>query len=525
MGLLAAGGCASVTGGHVEPLPIESAMHRREALSGPARGSGFAAATQPAEPLAVLERPFKLNPPSILQFIYYMSPSVTASREDMVSAEHALEEFKANLSRFEPFVEASGDYSDFPKRREAHGTTGEVVGGIEKETFEGARIRLEGGASTSRFMFDKVDEGEESIEEGDGAVLRARVEVPFIGSRRRQERVISQAFQESQARKARLDFLSDYRTLVISALQYYRNAIWYLGYARAYERQLAEIEKLLGEERVKPEGRSRLESSAANASVSRDQWQAWYRDSLLTLVTTLGITPEDDYELVEPQYAESPYVEQSSTPEGRQAMLDAAYRNNPTFRVLSDAIEDAELQRKQAILGQYDITAFLQADQFPFGAETFDDRVEGWTVRGGVSVRLNDRRVLTSSRLKAEAQIRQFRAQIDAEKLRIQRQIATETDTLQSNHELRVQAIKVIEAKRRDYEKRLEDYLAGDPQLAIDDVLRPLQELTSAEINLAQIERTIGLSESSLMAATGDVYRLVGMQMDDGELPDALNDQ
>ncbi len=60
----------------------------------------------------------------------------------------------------------------------------------------------------------KVDTGVYSLaanvrltaeDSGDGGLVRGRVEVPFIGSRKRQDRIISQAFQESSARKAMLD--------------------------------------------------------------------------------------------------------------------------------------------------------------------------------------------------------------------------------------------------------------------------------------------------------------------------------
>ena len=60
--------------------------------------------------------------------------------------------------------------------------------------------------------------GHKEEESGGGALVRIRGEKPFFGSRRRQERSIAQAFQESTALKAQLLYLKNYRSYVDSAL-------------------------------------------------------------------------------------------------------------------------------------------------------------------------------------------------------------------------------------------------------------------------------------------------------------------
>jgi len=236
------------------------------------------------------------------------------------------------------------------------------------------------------------------------------------------------------------------------------------------------------------------------------------------LLATLGIPPDAQYVLEEEPYRASQYVEWSRTLEGLQQMIDDANRNNPTFRVLKNAIKDAELQRSQAILGKLDITAYVEGTQFPFGAATFDDRVEGWQIEGGVTVRLNDHRVLTAARLRAEAQIRQFQAQMEAERLTIQRQITTESDQLRSNHDMRPQLVQLVQQKQAEYDETVELYLAAHASvLSFDDVMNALNQVTTAEIRLASNRCTCGTSVASLMAATGEVYRLAGMQVDEGK--------
>jgi outer membrane protein TolC len=203
----------------------------------------------------------------------------------------------------------------------------------------------------------------------------------------------------------------------------------------------------------------------------------------------------------------------STTPAGIQRMVADSYQNNPRFRVLDNAIKNAELQRQQAIQGQFDITAFVEGWQYPYGSQIYDNRLSGWEVDAGVNVRLNDQRVLKATRLKAEAQIREFKAQIEAERLELQRKISSQTATLQSNQKVRSEILDAIKQKQASFESRSKIYLSGG-SLTIDDVLIPINELTSAEVQLISNQYYTGLAEIVLTAAMGEVYQAVGMKMD-----------
>lgn len=475
----------------------------------------------PPRPAAPPDQPYRLNVDQIMHLVYRKSPVVTSSRESMNAAQHALTEFRANLSRREPFLSASGTYSVFPERRDSEGIAGETTGGVEVETFDGARIRLEGGARGERVKFGEVAEGQDAIESGDGGIVRARVEVPFAGSRIRQDRVISQAFQESSARKAVLNYVSRFRTYVETALKYYDAALYYRDYMLAYEQQLEELNALSGRPNMKQSDLSRIESVAGDTRVLIENYQASYRSYLLLLLQYLGLGPDDDYVLEERSLDEtSRYYDLALTEEGRREMIEEAFENNLQFRVLADAIDDSRLKRQQAIDGKLDITTFLEGTQFAFGSESFDDRVGGWQVRGGVTVRVNDPRVLTASREKAEAEIRQFEAEILAEKLRVQRQVMEESIVLTSYHESRPKVLENLEKARKEYAQRCEAYFSGsDETLSIDDVLTSLSSITVAKTRLASNLYYSRLSEDELLTATGEVYRRVGLEID-GESSD-----
>jgi hypothetical protein len=283
-----------------------------------------------------------------------------------------------------------------------------------------------------------------------------------------------------------LDYLTSYRSYAASALSYYQSALYYLGYLRAYQQQLDELDKLLNDPRVKPADRSRLQSAAGDAKVLIDSYQQAYRASVLSLLQYAGISPGDAFVLEEPRLdAPSRYYERTLTPQGQEALLAEAYENNPQFRVLQDAIEDSELKRTQALQGRYDLTAFAEGTQFGFGSETYDDRVRGWQANAGVTLRLNDQRVLTASQKKAEA-------------------------------ETRAQIVENIEKNRAQFRERSKSYLSGDSvTLTIDDVLTSLSLWTNAECQLVGNVYYGALAENRLITATGEVYRLVGMRMVD----------
>jgi hypothetical protein len=522
-------GCSSYTGREITSFPVsETAGVNRRDRDLPANEKSEdrqVASTQPARVFDPLAKPYRLNPTNIVHMVYELNPKVRSFREEMIAAQHALEEFQTNLSRFEPFTRLDADVVDYPKRREAEGATGEIVGGIEKETFEGAILRVEGGASGSRFEYGEVDEGQDEVERGSGGLVRARFEIPFVGSRKRQNRVISQAFQESSAREAELNYLSYFRTYVTSALTYYYIALRYLNYGRAYEQKLNDIQMLINDPRCRPEDKLRLETEAGEIKVYLGNYQAQYREALADTLRYLGLQHDDEYLLEELTYKVSPYLETSNTPEGLKKMTEDAYRNNPQFRVLGNAIENAELQRDLAIRGKFDITAFVEGTQFAFGSESFDDRVGGWELGAGLSVRLNDPKVLTATRRKTEAQIRQFRAEIDSARLKTQHQIATESDALHSNHKIRLQLLENIKQSEAEYKERVKRYFNGSNggngnndnmnPITIDDVLTLLNDKAGKWISLASYTYYVQYAELTLMTATGEVYRMVGMEMGD----------
>lgn len=535
------GGCTLSLKQPTEVAAISSlgGLNRREQREGPTSAgqtAGESTTTRPAavaavagsQPSVVLGavdsstepttrpagEPVRLTMDSIVQHVFSNSPHMRASREEMTAAEHALQEFRANLSRLEPYVNTSGETFAYPERLDARGSAGEVVGGVQKETFEGAILRLEGGASMSEATYRDA-EREDRRDQGSGGLVRARVEVPFVGSRKRQERVISQAFQESQARRARLDYLRNFSSYVNTALGYYLLAVLQQDYAQNVEEQAEIIERILADNELNEEDRMRLVSTMDNSRVSRDQYLTSRRTYILLLLALLGMPMDNPFELVDRGEVRSRYLDALATPEGRGAMIEEAHAKNPQFHVLEGAIKDAELQRQAAIQGRYDVTAFLEGTQFPFGAPSYDDRVGGWLIGGGVNVRLNDQRVLTASRLKAEAQIRQYQAEIEAERLTIERLIVDNSEKLRSYHQIRQEVREIVRMKKLEFQRRSEAYFErGDPGLTIDNVLGPLTEWVSARNRLVANKYYIGLADLQIMKATGELYNMVGMDIE-----------
>ena len=181
--------------------------------------------------------------------------------------------------------------------------------------------------------------------------------------------------------------------------------------------------------------------------------------------------------------------------------------------MLNDAISDTELQRQQAIKGKYDVTAFLEGTLFPVGSESFDNRLDGWTVGGGLNVRLNDRHVMAATRLKAEAQIRQFKDTIEAEEILLRQRILTMTHGILDNHNNRKKISEVVQQKSEEYQQRLKAYFDGG--VNIDQLLDSRSELASQESGLASNQYNSADRESNLLSAIGNIYEIVGLTFDD----------
>lgn len=432
----------------------------------------------------------------------------------MIAAVHGLEEFRANLSRFEPFVNTDGNYSDFPNRQDTRTAFGEITAGLRKETFEGATFRVEGGGSSSRSEIGDPADGQDPINRGSGGLVRARVEVPFVGSKRRQDRIINQAYQESNARKARLNYLRDFRTDTSSALGYYNLCVLYKNSGDAYARQVVDLQKLFKDPRLDEADRLRVQSVIADFESREATYRSYYREYLRYLLAAIGVDQDEEVSLVIPEYQDSTFLERSAAPDGVATMIQEARENNPSFRVLENAMKDAELQRRLAIGGKLDITAYMEGTHFAVGSIDYDDRFGGWQIGGGVVVSLNDPRVLTATRKRAEAEIRSYEAKIEQEMVEIKRQIVTETESLRIDRDRRIQLIEVIKQKQQEYESRAEAYLSAR-RVLIDNVLGSRTEITTAEINMQNLLYGCRASEIRLQAALGVFYQIAGLSISD----------
>jgi hypothetical protein len=151
------------------------------------------------------------------------------------------------------------------------------------------------------------------------------------------------------------------------------------------------------------------------------------------------------------------------------------FHSGPCKRFIPVFDEQGRLQREQAVCGRYDVTTFLEGTTFPLGSQTFDDRHQGWTIGDGINVQLNDRRLRSAIRSKAESQIRQLEARMEAEEIAIHQRIVSNTTAMLDNDQNRKQL--------------------GDTSLAAD-----VQHAAGREVDLSR--------------AIGQDYKVVGLKID-----------
>ncbi|MBM3845468.1 MAG: TolC family protein [Verrucomicrobia bacterium] len=486
-----------------------------ESVRSPVPRTVASASVAPAPPVS--GPPYTLDLRNIVALAFHLNPSVRASREEMKAARHGLEEFRANLNRLEPYVEMRNQLTRFPFQRSGVGHDLTSVVGVQKESFEGSLMKLEVGPSVFSRFNERADELSPDPRDGEaGAFIGTRVEFPFLGSRRRQDRIISQAFQESTARKAQLDYLKSYRVLVDNALSYYNLTIYYQRLLTAYQVWGEDLGRLLTDSRVRQEDRPRVESVKASAESTRGQYAARAAEYRGQLLGYLGLDLTNEVTIVMPEYMISAVAVSGRTPEGMEQLIQKARENNPAFEVLENAIRNAQLQHDQAVRGKFDITTFLEGTLFPFGSSALDSRSSGWAVGGGVNVRLNDARARGATRLKTEALIRQFEAEIEAEEISIRRRIQSTTTAIWDNDANREQLLEVGRQKLAEYEQRQREYFDGN--LNIDQLMSTRSEIASNAANLVNLVYNSADREATLILATGQIYEMVGLKIADRDM-------
>lgn len=456
--------------------------------------------------------PYHLNLQSIVQLAFQQNPTVRASREEMKAAKHGLEEFRANLNRVEPYVELRNNLTRFPFQRSGIGHELTSVLGVQKETFEGSVMKLEVGPSLfSRFGEQDDGTGRDPKDGEAGAFIGTRMEFPFLGSRRRQDRIISQAFQESTARKAQLDYLKSYRALVDNALSYYNLVIYYRRLVETYQTYSRDLDQLMADPRLRAADRSRVESVKGSAESYRGQYASRETEYLSVLLGYLGLDATNHVDIEMTSYSVSPFAVSAKTPAGMESLIEKARQNNPTFEVLENAIRNTELQHDQAVRGKFDVTTFVEGTLFPFGSKDLDSRSTGWAVGGGINLRLNDQRARSATRLKTEALIRQFRAEIEAEEINIRRKIQSTTKAIWDNDSNRNQMLDVAQRKATEYKQRLDEYFADT--LNIDQLLSTRSDIVSNAASLANVVYNSADREATLILAVGHIYEMVGLRI------------
>ena len=306
--------------------------------------------------------------------------------------------------------------------------------------------------------------------------------------------------------------MEDYRLLVDNGLEYFALSVYYQRLADVYDASVNDLQGLYEDERVPAEDQSRILSEKGGFETTRNLYQARLDQYKVTLLSYLALEMKDDFRIDSETSSLSDFRSGPLDEIQLEALIEKARQNNPAFQVLNDAIRNTELQREQAIRGRYDVTTFLEGTLFPLGSETFDDRLDGWTVGGGVNVRLNDRRVLQATRKKAEAQIRQFQSEIEAEEIKMRRQISTETKGIVDNESNRKKILEVVSQVTREYQQRLAEYFEGE--INIDQLLETRAEMTNSQTDVAANLYNTSNREINLLGATGRIYELAGLAIE-----------
>ena len=114
--------------------------------------------------------------------------------------------------------------------------------------------------------------------------------------------------------------------------------------------------------------------------------------------------------------------------------------------------------------------------------------------------------------MKAEAQIRQFQSEIEAEEIKMRRQISTEPKGIVDNESNRKKILEVVAQVTREYQQRLSEYFEGE--INIDQLLETRAEMTNSQTDVAANLYNTSNREINLLGATGRIYELAGLAIE-----------
>jgi outer membrane protein TolC len=419
---------------------------------------------------------------SIIEITFAKNLQIAAARYEIEASDYQFRRFERNLSQFVPLiVEATADRNSQSGLDDGHrlwenDDEAAVSAGFEKEFFDGKQISAGAGVRGS-----SDDSGENSHPFVGGEIL-----FPLFSSFTTLERVTERNFEENELLNAWLDFIDTVRESISESHEAYVDVEEALGMRLLSEAAIRDYQSLLNSSFLiaRENDRLRVEDQIQAFQSESVDFHGEVDSALISLLETLGLdTVELDairhLEMNAGKYYGSQYIDTDL-----DALIQDAIENDVEIRVLKIAQSNAELKKRLAKQGKWDIFGKLFGN-YDFARRGDDRRKrEGYEVGLGISIQRNDPKLLLLSMRQAEAEIRQFNAQILWRERQVEHLIKRRVSEARTLRQL-IDELKASRTLRHSvYTQKHQSFLSG--QETIDNLIQTRESLFETETELVE---------------------------------------
>ncbi len=430
---------------------------------------------------AQTEEPF-IDFHSIIEITFAKNLEIAAARFEIEASDYQFRRFERNLSQFVPLIVESTAGRESESFREEGTRLWEnedeavVSAGFEKEFFDGKQISGVAGMAGS------------SDGRGDNnhPFIGGEIRFPLFSSFTTLKRVTERNFEENELLNAWLDFIDTVRSSISESHEAYVDVEEALGMRLLSEAAIHDFQSLLDSPFMESRENDRLQV--------KDQIQAFQSESvdfrgevdsaLISLLETLGVDTAGletirHLELNGEMYYGNQYINSDI-----ETLIQEAIQEDVEIRVLKIAQSNAELKKRLAKQGNWDIIGKLFGN-YDF-AQRGDDRRgrEGYEVGLGFSIQRNDPKLLLLSMRQADAEIRQFNAQILWRERQVEHLIKRRVSEARTLRQLIDELKASRELRRSVYTQKHQSFLSGEE--TIDNLIQSRDSLFDTEKDLVE---------------------------------------
>lgn len=451
-----------------------------------------------------------LDTDSITRMTYDNNLEILAARYDLSVAQLDFERFEKELSEFTPLLVESGYDIDRDRRLDSGISRTEgnrfykLEVGMEKEFFNGSSIFV--GTGYSQREGDSPDQSNPTAE--------FELSFPFLGSATKLRRVTSRTFEENELFDNRVDFVNEVREQIQSSYDSFFSFQFRIQQAKLIREIIDYYSALLTQElEIMTEGDRRLmESEIQSLRSSLLEREEQIESNFIDLKDSLGVDNLLIEQVALVKLDDDGFYGRHYLDKEAEELYRESYDNDAEIRVLKNSMENAELKRRLAQKGKWDIFGNAFGEVAPKGSGARRDRSD-YAVGVGFSVKKLDPGLLKLSLQRADAEIRTLDAKIRRREQKIFNDITISHGRAKSMWKLVSELRDTTVARQLVLDNKEEAYIQRTD--TIDNLIDARDELFDTHDEIAKTMSDLFEEITALDRASGVYFQRLGLSVGD----------